>query len=174
MNAAHVHLLVNHLPIIGSMLTVPLLLLALATARERGALRAAVLVAVLTAAGGGLALWSGEPAEEVVEDTAGVDEGAIHEHEERAEAAAALAGLTAVLGIAALALSERKKAVHLPVTGLALVGALVSAGAMAWTGAAGGPIRHSEIRGDVVSGGAAPSRLEAAERGGGRDMDDDD
>lgn len=161
MNAAHLHLLVNHLPIIGAMLFVPLLLLAMLTARERGVMRAAALVAVLSGLGGGAALWTGEPAEELVEELPGIDEVALHTHEERAEAAAALGGLTAVLAIVALALTERRGAVHLPLAGVALVSGVLTAGAMAWTGAAGGPIRHSEIRGDVLSGGgAAAARLE--------------
>lgn len=176
MNAAHLHLLVNHLPIIGAMLTVPLLLLAMLMPRERGALRAAVLVAVLTGLGGGLALWTGEPAEEIVEDIAGVDEAAIHTHEERAELAAGLGGFAAVLGVMALALSERRKAVHLPLAGVALVGAVLTAGAMAWTGASGGPIRHSEIRGDLLSGGSSTAALAPGLEGRerlGHDEDDD-
>ena len=76
MNDAHLHLLVNHLPIVGAMLSLPLFGLALLMPKDRGALRAAVLVAVFTALGGVAADLTGEPAEEVVEGLPDVTEDA--------------------------------------------------------------------------------------------------
>ena len=56
MNAAHVHLLVNHLPIVGATLAVPLLVLAAMMPRQRG-LVVSVAVILTLAAGG--ATWTG-------------------------------------------------------------------------------------------------------------------
>lgn len=169
MNAAHLHLLVNHLPIIGAMLALPLLALALLSKADRGALRAAVVVLALSGAGAVAALQTGEPAEEVVEDLPGVDERAIHEHEERGEAATILSVLAAAAGIATLVLAERRgqapQAAMIGVLGLSLL----SAGAMAWTGAAGGPIRHSELRDGPATGGQASDGFIVGEAEGDED-----
>ena len=53
MNDAHLHLLVNHLPIIGMFLAAPVLLLAFARAEGLGALRAGALLLALAAIGAG-------------------------------------------------------------------------------------------------------------------------
>ena len=154
MNDAHLHLLVNHLPIVGSLLSVLLLSLALWRG-ERGALAAATLALAFTGLGAGAALWTGEPAEDFVEHrVAGADEGLMHEHEERAEVATVLAGLGAAAGIGLLALGSSAP----KIAGYGLLGlSIASAGAMAWTGAAGGPIRHTEIRDGTERGGEARS-----------------
>lgn len=170
MNDAHLHLLVNHLPIVGAMLSLPLFGLALLMPKDRGALRAAVLVAVFTALGGVAADLTGEPAEEVVEGLPDVTEDAIHEHEERAEVAVVTAVIGGLIAVGALVVSERKKAVHLPVTGLALLAAVATAGTMAWTGQAGGPIRHTEIR---EAGLVKPPGATAERRAVGGEEDDD-
>lgn len=159
MNDAHLHLLVNHLPIVGAVFSVALVALALFMPKERGALRAAVLLLVLTGGGAVAAQLTGEPAEEVVEELAGVDESQIHEHEERAEAALVISLITAALGIGVLVMNERKGAVPAAASGLLLVASLASAGAMGWTGQAGGPIRHSEIRDE----GANPAPAQGEE-----------
>lgn len=165
MNDAHLHLLVNHLPIVGSLLSVPLIALAL-WRRERGAMTAAVLALAFTGLGAGAALWTGEPAEEFVEHrVAGVDEGLVHEHEERAEVATALAALAAAAGIGVLALGS--SAPKLAGYGL-LALSIASAGGMAWTGASGGPIRHDEIR------AAAPGVAHSGDADEGSDEGDDE
>ncbi|WP_437567714.1 hypothetical protein [Sorangium sp. So ce542] len=153
MNAAHVHLVVNHLPIVGAAIAAVLLFLALFHRAERGALRAAVLVLVLSAAGAAAAYVSGEPAAEEVERWPGTSGQALETHEERAGVATALAGLTALAGVAALLLVERRRTAPGVPVAVTLAGAILTSGAMAWTGAAGGEIRHPEVR----AGGAAPA-----------------
>lgn len=147
MNAAHVHLLVNHLPIIGAMLAVPLLLLAVLMRKQRGLVIAAAVVLTIAAGGGGLALVSGDAAEDVVEGLADVRKDDVHAHEERAEVAIGFAVVAALasLAVAGLELDRGTPAPRLAVLGL-LVLSLANAGAMAWTGASGGVIRHTEIR----------------------------
>ncbi len=172
MNAAHAHLLVNHLPIIGAMLAVPLLALAALIPKQRGLVLAAAVVLTLGAAGGGLALASGDAAEDVVEGLPGVSEADIEAHEERAEVAIGFAVVAALASLAAagLEIDRGTPAPRLAVLGL-LVLSLANAGVMAWTGASGGVIRHTEIRDGAKSG--APADAAASEDGEGRGRDSD-
>ena len=176
MNAAHVHLMVNHLPIFGSILSLPLLGLAIWRRRELSILFGATALLTLAAVGAGVALRSGGAAEEVVEDLPGVSETLIEAHEERAETATALAVVTALGAIGASAWAWRRGSV--PALGLAGVtaAAVITSGAMAWTGLAGGQIRHTEIRPDAGAGVEVPyaeghESPEEEEREGGRDRD---
>jgi hypothetical protein len=146
MNGAHLHLLINHLPIFGSFLAIPLFGLALWRRRDPMLLLAAMIV--LAFAGGGAvgAYFTGEPAEEVVEDHAGVDKEWIEVHEERAERATILAVLTTIGGLGTLGWAWKKGEVPLAGASAVLGGTILTFGAMAWTGFAGGQIRHDEIR----------------------------
>lgn len=156
MNAAHLHLLVNHLPIIGAFLAVPLLLLALLRRQELSGIRAAAFVLALAALGAGASMRTGEQAEEVVEDAAWASEARMHDHEERAEVATPIAVITALLGLGVLIWSERKKVVNPSLVGGLTLLATISAGTLAWVGASGGEIRHDEIRDGSAPQGAAP------------------
>ena len=164
-NDAHLHLLVNHLPVVGSLIAVPLLLIALWLPRDRGALLGAVLVLVLAGGGAFVAEQTGHDAEEVVEDLPDVSEPYIEEHEERAEIATWVAGLAALAGLAVLALVRGREETPRVWVAALLVAALVSMGTLGWTSAAGGVIRHSEIR-----DGSPPPLTD----GHSHDHDDDD
>jgi len=150
MSAAHLHLLINHLPIVGGLLALALLLLALWRPAH---LASAALVLMLSGVGAGAALLTGEPAEEQVEHLPGVSEALIHEHEERAELAALL---SVAAGLAAAGALATQRWSRLPGFALPALLALssASAGAMVWTGASGGVIRHSELQstGAIVAG----------------------
>lgn len=168
MNLAHLHLMLIHFPIAGSFFGIPLLAWALWRRAELGATAAAAAVVLAAGIAGGLALNTGDGAEEVVEDQPGVTEAAIHEHEERAEVAATLGGLTALLGVAALGAAAMSKGrIAQGALGAALVAEIATAGAMAWTGNAAGAIRHPEASAAVV---ASAERGERGEQG----EDDDD
>lgn len=179
MNAAHAHLLVNHLPIIGALLAVPLLGLAVLMRKQRGLVLAAAVVLTIGAVGGGLALASGDAAEDAVEGLPGVREADIHAHEERAEVAIgfAVAAALASLIAAGLELDRGVPAPRLAVLGV-LALALANAGAMAWTGASGGVIRHTEIRdgarAELPADASASEGGEGQGRGRGRGSDHDD
>ncbi|HMV30796.1 MAG TPA: hypothetical protein PKA50_01645, partial [Gemmatimonadales bacterium] len=98
MSAAHLHLMFNHLPVLGTPLVLSLLLWGLIR-RSRDVQRAALGAAVVVAALSYPVFLTGEPAEEQVEDAAWMQERLVHEHEERAEAA-----LIAIMVTGALAL----------------------------------------------------------------------
>ena len=145
MNPAHLHLMLNHVPVIG----VPLVATLLAWALSRGsreihrvALGAAVIVAALTYP----VFLTGEPAEERVEDATWARESLIHEHEERAEAALIAVLLTGAIAVLGLWQSRGNRQTSRSLGGLTLAGLAVSAGLLGWTALLGGPIRHEEIR----------------------------
>jgi hypothetical protein len=147
MNPAHLHLLVNHLPIFGTLFA---LLLSggalLLSPFRRGLFLGAVVLSVIGGIGGFVAENTGEGAEETVEDLPGVSEALIHTHEEAAETAAVLGGVAMVVGIGLMVAGGRREQVPAwAPAGLALV-SLVASGAMGYAGSTGGVIRHTEIR----------------------------
>ncbi len=146
---AHVHLLLNHIPIIVSGLG--LLLIGLALARHDDHL-ARVAFALL--AGGaivGLPVYlTGESAEHAVRRLPDVSRELIGKHEDIALFAAIAIG---VLGAAALWALWRFRVIAIPrsVVTAMFAGSLVVFGLMAYTGLIGGQIRHSEIRPGFVA-----------------------
>lgn len=158
-NAAHLHLLVNHFPIVGAFLAVPVLVLALVLRKERGLLLAGTLLLVVVAVSGWYSVRTGEQAmdqleaQEDKEWNATFEEADVGEHEDRAELAMWFAYPTAVISILVLAAAHVRPADN-PLgrvwIGVVLVAALATGGAMAWAGNAGGTIMHREIRGDSL------------------------
>ncbi len=150
-NAAHVHLLVNHFPIIGAFLGVLLTAVALLRRADRGVLLSAVIVLVVTGVGGMAASWTGEPAMGQIEEMDQAIEASeeLGQHEERGEFAALVSAGTALLAIAILWAAWRRP-VGEPTPALwiaiVLVAAIVTAALMARTGAIGGLVMHREVR----------------------------
>lgn len=168
MNSAHLHLLLNHVPVFG--VAFGILLLVLARWRRSDELRRVGLALLVATAVAGLAAYlTGEPAEEAVERLADVSEAAMERHEDAARFATIGTALAGMVALAALALRTRAAGVARGLTTLTL---LVAAGAfalMAWTANLGGQIRHPEI-GSTAAGG--PEGGYAAEAPGVRDEDD--
>ena len=156
MNGAHLHLLVNHLPVFGFAIALVLLTTTMLRHGDRGMFLASVLVLVIAGGGALAAQFTGEPAEEVVENLQDVPKDLIETHEEVALVATILAGVTALMALIFFGVTMRRGG---PITtvpvAILLVASLVTCGAMAWTGATGGKIRHSEVRGTVVSNPAS-------------------
>lgn len=152
MNAAHLHLLVNHVPIVGFALGFVLLIGAMIWRGDRGMFAASVIVLVIAGSGALAAQFSGEPAEEVVEHLQDVHKASIERHESLALVATILAGITTVcsVGVAVVTLRRSAGVPLLPLSLLALA-TLITFAVMAWTGTTGGRIRHSEIRGAANS-----------------------
>jgi len=96
------------------------------------------------------AYFTGEPAEEVVEDSVGVAEASIEAHESAALVALVGAELVGLLALAALYRARGGRAPSVLVPRAVLVAAIVTSGWMAWTANLGGRIRHAEIRPGVA------------------------
>ncbi len=144
MSGVHLHLLVNHAPILGAFFALALLLASFWYGRDV-LLRTGLVVLVGVALVAGAAKLSGEPAEDAVEEMPGVTRAAIHEHEEMADIAFLAAAGLGVLALGAL-VRWRRTPVPIIAARVALAGTLGVAGLMAYTGLLGGQIRHTEVR----------------------------
>jgi hypothetical protein len=151
MSAAHLHLALNHIPVLGTLLGATVLAYGLGRGYE--AVQRVGLVLLVVAGGGALAVyWTGGAAEEVVEGLAGVSHEAIEAH----EAWGWYALLTGIGsgGAAFVALIVRSMGRrvtpwgHVVVLGLALL----SSGAMMYTANLGGQVHHPELRASPPSG----------------------
>lgn len=155
MNAAHLHLALNHVPVLGVALGTLLLAYGL-FGKKPQVLRASwgVLVACGLVA---LAVYfTGEGAEEIVEARRGVAEALVESHEEAGLLALISAMMLAVLAGLGLLVGRLKTATWF--AGLVLCAALVTGGVMAWTANLGGQISHPEIRSNAVE--QPPSAVE--------------
>ena len=139
----HLHLMASHLPVIGVLLLIPLLLIALVRRSDE-------LSKLGLWAAGGLALsgvivyLTGEGTEEGVERLAGISETMIERHEDVAlisTIALAVFGLFALVTLFRM----RGKRLSRGIVVSALFGVIALSGAFAWTANLGGKIRHSEI-----------------------------
>ena len=158
MNWAHIHLMLNHVPVLGTVFGLALLIWGVV--RHDVRLQRAALVTFVLAALAAIPVYlTGEPSEDAVERLAGTANAAIETHEEAA--LTALIGIELLGAIAALGLfvSRAGRAVTALTRGALLV-ALATAGLMAWTANLGGRIRHEELR-----GGAAQQSSDHEERG---------
>lgn len=144
MNAAYVHLALNHFPVLGAIFALGLL----AWALRRGSdelLRTALGVLALVGVAGVAVYLTGESAEELVEGLAGVSHDRIEAHEEAALVATIVAGAVGLGAFAHLLLHRGRELP--PWTGvLAVIAAVVTCGVFVWTASRGGTIRHPELR----------------------------
>jgi hypothetical protein len=148
MNYPHLHLMINHVPVLGTVLALLLLTWALVT-RRRDFIRLSLFVTLLAGLSVYPAYFTGDEAHEQLEDVKGFGHDVVEEHEESAEWA-----LWILLGtgaIAALGLWASRKDRDVPRwAGTAtLVGLLLSASVAARTAWLGGEIRHPETTGPL-------------------------
>lgn len=149
MSVAHLHLLLNHVPLIG--IAGVALLFALALRRRSDELsRVALGVTVALALVAGAVFLTGEPAEELVEHLPGFDDALVERHEEAALLATIAFGGLGVLAGGVLLWARRHPLPRRTAT-LGLAGALALTALVGWTATLGGMIRHTEIRPGVVA-----------------------
>ena len=150
MNQTHIHLLITHLPIVGTALGAFVLIHGL-WKRNQGTLIAAYNVLIVSAIGAGIAYATGEGAEETIEHLKGISKYLIEDHEESALVsliALILTGGVSLIGLfATLKNTSQVRRIALIVRAVSLI----SFGLIARTGYLGGQIRHSEIRTDTIS-----------------------
>ena len=150
MDLAHIHLLLNHFPAIGTIIGGGLFLLSLMTRSDD--LKRASLVVLL-----GIALisiptyMSGNGAQDAIKSLPGVSKSLIETHEGAALVAMAFMEVTGVL--AWLGLWQFRRLRRIPDWNLAMILALtvVSLGLMVRASNLGGQIRHAEIRTQQVT-----------------------
>lgn len=154
----HLHLLINHLPIIITALG--LVLVGLAAWRHDDSIARVAFAFFVGGAISALPTYlTGEGSEDAVINLPGVTEALIDQHQEIALIAAIALGVLGTYALWALWRHRRPAVLSPTIVRVALAGALVSSGLMAYTGLLGGQIRHTEIRSGFVAPAPATSRV---------------
>lgn len=144
MNTTHLHLLLNHFPVIGTLIGSGLLVWAIIKNQDNIKSIATALLALMAIITIPVYL-TGEPAEESVEKLAGISASMIEMHEDAAGIAIWLMGATGIAAVMALFLNwQKSKAINL-VYSIVFALSVMSFAAMARTGYYGGQIRHTEL-----------------------------
>jgi len=160
MNSIHLHLLLNHVPVIGAVLGLALLGVALLRRSDelgKFALGAFAFLGAVSV----VVFLTGEPAEELIEKLPGFSEALTERHEEAALVATIVMGVVGFLSLIGLAMF-RSRALARWVIPAAFVLALGATATMGYAANLGGQIRHTEIRTNPapVAGGEEGERGE--------------
>ena len=147
MNDAHFHLVVNHLPIVGTLIGLLVLITGLLLKKSEVKLTAFGIF-IFSAITSIVAFLTGEGAEEVVEDLSGISETLIHTHEEYAESFLILSISLGVIAIVGFIVELKKFKLSKLITILILIIAIANIVLGKYVGTSGGEIRHNEIRGE--------------------------
>jgi|APLak6261662433_1056034.scaffolds.fasta_scaffold00608_2 uncharacterized membrane protein len=144
MDATHLHLLLNHFPIIGTLIGTVIIIYGFIKNESKIKELSAYIIAAMAI----IALpvfFTGEPAEERIENIAGIAESAIELHEEAAEFAIILMSITGLFAIVSLIVAKIKPAVSNKFFVVVLLFSILSFISMARVGYLGGKIRHTEL-----------------------------
>lgn len=144
MTATHWHLVVNHLPIIGTTIATIFLLSGIILKNKVTQVIATIFIVIMSAFGF-IAHQTGEKAEHSIEGYTGVNESAIESHEEAAKPAFIVHNITGILGILGLILFGLKRRAASWFVVIIFIGGVASAGLMSYVGYLGGKIRHPEV-----------------------------
>jgi len=150
MNDAHLHMAVNHFPIIGTLFGLGILVTGLILKNNSVKNTAYILFAV-AAIFAAFSMGTGEGAEELVEDMPNIGHQIIHEHEEIAEKFAIILYVTGFFGLVSLFTSYKKYRFATLFSFITLALAIVAGVLTKSVGTSGGEIRHTEIRTNIIS-----------------------
>ncbi|WP_395043826.1 hypothetical protein [Flavobacterium sp.] len=150
MNDAHLHMVVNHFPIIGTLLGLGILFAGLVL-KNNTIKNVAYCLFIVSAIFAFASMNTGEGAEELVEDMPNIGKKIIHEHEEVAEKLALSLYLLGFVSIAGLYSNTKNKFNAKLVSFIALTIAMVAVFLAQQTGTSGGEIRHTEIRKNAIT-----------------------
>lgn len=145
MNDAHLHLVVNHFPIVGTILAIGILIAGLLN-KNKSIINTAYVLFIIGAVFGILSMNTGEGAEELVEDMPGIGWKIIHEHEELAEKMVLLLDVLGVLSLLGFYLQYKNNPKQKLVSYVILILSIASLFVIQKVGTSGGEIRHTEIR----------------------------
>ncbi|MBW4360443.1 DUF2231 domain-containing protein [Flavobacterium taihuense] len=145
MNDAHLHMVVNHFPIIGTIFGFGILIAGLVL-KNKTLQNTSYILFIVAAIFAAFSMGTGEGAEELVEDMPNIGKQIIHEHEELAEKLAILLYVLGALSLVGLYLNfknyAKAKLLSFLILGIATAGLFL----VQKVGTSGGEIRHTEIR----------------------------
>jgi uncharacterized membrane protein len=144
MNPTHIHLLISHLPIFGVIIGVFVLGFGMLQG-SNPTKKAAYLVFIVSGIGAAIAYFTGEGAEETVENITGISENIIGQHEKAALYTLISLIILGITSIASLFVTQKKVSLAKYTSMITLFIALISTTLVARTGYLGGQIRHTEI-----------------------------
>ena len=163
LTGVHIHLLVNHAPVLGSLFALALLVASFLWAPD--VLRRTAFVVLVGAALAAIAAYfSGEPAQHAIRGFPGVVRSLMHDHEEMGEASFIAASVVGVLAIGLLVV-WRNRVIPVGATLLVLLGNVIVSGMMVYTALLGGQIRHTEVRPGATPDDAVKIEAPPARRG---------
>lgn len=145
MDIAHVHLVLTHIPVLGTVFGLMVLIYAIIRGNAD-----IMVVSLWTFVLSGLAAvatyFTGEGAEDIVEKLPGVSESIIEVHQDFAGYALFASALLGLIALGGLWLFWKRKLVPAWLGRTVLVLSIVVSAMMAWTATLGGRINHPEIR----------------------------
>lgn len=150
MNDAHLHLVVNHFPIIGTIFGLGILIAGILLKNDtvKNVSYILFIVAALFAA---FSMGTGEGAEEAVEEMPNIGKQIIHKHEELAEKLALVLYILGVISLLGLYTNFKNHSKAKLISLLALAIALIGVFLAQQVGTSGGEVRHTEIRANAVT-----------------------
>ena len=146
----HLHLLITHLPIFGSILGGIVLAYGLWTKSNQTKIAAYILL-IISSLGAVIAYVTGEEAEEFVEKIQGFSKDAIEEHAEFAIFALSALVVLGLVSVVGLFLALKQSPIIRTVSFVTLFISLFSFGLIARTGYLGGKIRHTELNSATIN-----------------------
>lgn len=165
MSLTNLHLILNHLTIVGVPIATVFLLHGLVKGNLASRRFALIILFILSA----VVLpvyFTGEPAEESVEHLPGVVESMIETHEDAGKVSMIITVILGVFSLGALWFQRDERRGRSAAVAV-LVLAVIAIGSLTYTGSLGGKIRHTEIR----SGAEASSDEAGGEGAGGQEKE---
>lgn len=159
MDLTHLHLVLNHFPIIGSFIGM-LLMLSGIVFKKNEVLQASKWIMLILAFITAVVMWTGEPAEHTAKNIQGVSEAMIDAHEDAAKIAFALMIVSGILSFLSIVTQFYFKKSLSVLSAALIISSFLTFGAMARTGYVGGKIRHTELN----SGAGLPQENSFIER----------
>jgi uncharacterized membrane protein len=150
MNDAHLHLAVNHFPIIISFVGFGTLVVGLFL-KNNSVKNTAYVLFIVAAVFAFASMFTGKGAEELVEDMPSIGKKIIHEHEELAEKLALVLYATGIFSLLSLYTSVKKNKFAKTVSYFTLILSMAASILAIGVGTSGGEIRHTEIRSDSIN-----------------------
>jgi uncharacterized membrane protein len=162
MNDAHLHIVVNHFPIIGTIFGLGILIAGIFM-KNIVIKNVAYILFVIAAIFAAVSMTTGEGAEEIAENLPSVTDQIIHEHEEMAEKLALVLYTLGVISLLGLYLNFKNNAKAAVVSYIAIVVAVSGVFLGKQTGTTGGEVRHTEIRATATATAVDQNGIEVEE-----------